>query len=75
MPFFSSRSRVEKIIGTVGACRGFRRREVPLEEFRTRWLDNLERDGLMIGVNWTGKRALGYDVAPAVVRCWFNAAT
>ena len=41
-PFWSSLSRVKKIISTVPAYAGF--------------------DGLLIGVNWSGPRAAGYDV-------------
>jgi hypothetical protein len=31
------------------------------------WLPGLERDGLLVGLNWAGDRAQGYDVAPADV--------
>ena len=30
-------------------------------------IDRLERDGLKVGVNWSGTRALGYDVEPSNV--------
>jgi hypothetical protein len=70
MPFWSTRSRVEKVIASVPAYAGFRSRELPLEEFRTRWLDGLERDGLLVGINWSGGRATGYDVQPRDVREW-----
>lgn len=36
--------------------------------FRDNWLSGLERDGLLVGVNWSGPYALGYDVAPKDVR-------
>jgi hypothetical protein len=39
------------------------------------WLDNglpgLQRDGLLVGVNWAGALATGYDLAPAQVAGWF----
>ena len=72
MPFWSSRSRVERIVATVPEYAGFRPREVPLDEYRSRWLDGLERDGLLVGVNWSGSGATGYDVEPGDVRRWLT---
>jgi hypothetical protein len=69
-PFWSTRSRVENVIASVPAYAGFRPRELTLEEFRTRWLDGLERDGLLVGINWSGASATGYDVEPHDVRQW-----
>jgi hypothetical protein len=71
MPFWSSRARVEKIIATVPAYAGFRPRRLSLSEFEEEWLDDLERDGLLVGVNWSGRRATGYDVEVGDVREWF----
>ena len=70
MPFWSTRSRVEKVISSVPAYVHFRPRELTLEEFRTRWLDGLKRDGLLVGINWSGASATGYDVEPQDVRDW-----
>ena len=67
-PFWSSRSRVQKIIATVPAYDAFEPVEIPLSTFIERWLPGLERDGLCVGVNWSGDRATGYDVDPASVR-------
>ena len=61
-PFWSSLSRVKKIISTVPAYAGFEPFELSWPEFRDKWLPGLERDGLLIGVNWSGPRAAGYDV-------------
>jgi hypothetical protein len=41
--------------------------EVSWTDFRDHWLPGLTRDGLFVGVNWSGARATGYDVEPAVV--------
>lgn len=73
MPFWSTRSRVEKIIASVEAYKGFRPHEVSLAEFEDEWLEDLERDGLLVGVNWSGPDATGYDVEPADVREWLEA--
>jgi hypothetical protein len=63
-PFWSSRSRVERIIATVAAYRGFIPVEITLDVFLERWVPGLTRDGILVGVNWAGDRATGYDVAP-----------
>lgn len=63
MPFWSLRSRAERVIGNVAAYEGFVVFEVSLEEFRSRWLTGLERDGLLVGLNWSGPSATGYDLA------------
>lgn len=67
MPFWSLASRAEKIIGAVDAYAGFETVGIPLNEWRSRWLPGLERDGLLLGLNWSGARATGYDVEPASV--------
>ena len=67
MPFWSLRSRAERIVTAVPAYAGFEPTEIPLDVFRSRWLPGLERDGLHVGINWTGARATGYDVAPGEV--------
>jgi hypothetical protein len=68
MPFWSSRSRVEKIIETVRAYHGFTPHCLTWQQFCDSWLPGLEKDGLLVGVNWSGDRALGYDVEPAELR-------
>jgi hypothetical protein len=64
MPFWSLASRAEKIITTVDAYAGFETFGIPLDEWRSRWLPGLERDGLFLGLNWSGPRATGYDIEP-----------
>lgn len=31
-------------------------------------MPGLEQDGLLVGVNWSGKNATGYDLDPAWIR-------
>jgi hypothetical protein len=64
MPFWSLKSRAEKIIENVPAYRGFEPSEIKFDEFLNRWLIGLEKDGLYLGVNWSGMRATGYDIKP-----------
>lgn len=68
MPFWSLRSRAEKVIANVPAYGAFEPTAIPLEEWRTRWIDGLERDGILVGLNWSGARATGFDFKPAEVR-------
>jgi hypothetical protein len=67
MPFWSLKSRAEKIINNVPAYNGYRPFEIILNDFISRWLTGLEKDGLYVGVNWSGKRATGYDIKPKEV--------
>jgi hypothetical protein len=67
-PFWSSRSRVERIVKNVSAYAGFEPVEIQLATFLGEWVPALERDGLRIGVNWSGPKALGYDMEPHAVR-------
>jgi hypothetical protein len=67
-PFWSSLARVRKIIATVPAYAGFEPVEVGWHEFASRWVPGLERDGVRVGVNWSGERASGFDVEPAKVK-------
>ncbi|MBT2534461.1 DUF2750 domain-containing protein [Arthrobacter sp. ISL-48] len=65
MPFWSLATRARKIQSTVSAYGGFEVVSIPLNEWRSRWLPGLERDGLLVGLNWSGARATGYDVLPS----------
>jgi hypothetical protein len=38
--------------------------EIALVDFRNRWLPGLASDGILVGVNWSGPRATGYDLLP-----------
>lgn len=63
-PFWSSKERAEAIITSVDAYRAFEVVEIEWAVFRERWVPGLKRDGIDVGVNWSGARATGYDVAP-----------
>jgi hypothetical protein len=68
MPFWSSEARVAAVIRNVPAYADFAAEQLDWTAFRDRWLPGLERDGMLVGVNWTGSRATGFDVEPQVVR-------
>ena len=64
MPFWSKESRALRIIKNVPAYAEFETFRIELSEFTEGWLPGLDRDGLQIGLNWSGGRAIGYDVEP-----------
>jgi hypothetical protein len=66
-PFWSSLSRVKKIIAGVPAYAGFTPEEIDLETFRREICPDLERHHMEVGVNWSGKNAEGFDVPPSQV--------
>ena len=69
MPFWSLKSRAERVVASVPAYVGFEVLPIPLHEWRSRWLPGLERDGIRAGLNWSGSDATGFDVeAEAVER-------
>ena len=65
MPFWSAESRARRIIERVEAYRAFEVVSLPLDVWRSRWLPGLAKDGLLVGLNWSGPSATGYDVTPA----------
>ena len=67
-PFWSSLARAERVVSTVPAYKGFVPVEISWLEFRANWLPALERDGLRVGLNWSGPRVVGYDREPSGVR-------
>jgi hypothetical protein len=67
-PFWSSLSRVELIKKNVPAYAAFEPHEISWEAFRDRWLPGLKKDGILIGVNWSGDRSKGYDIESDFVR-------
>lgn len=67
MPFWSTERRVMRVVEQVDAYRHFEVVEIPLDLWRSRWLPNLARDGLLVGLNWTSTRTTGHDVTPREV--------
>jgi len=61
-PFWSSLSRVERIIRTVPAYAGCQSEEISWEHFCRVVVPGLTKDDMLAGVNWSGPRAVGYDI-------------
>lgn len=68
MPVWSLESRAEAVRAKVMSYRPFRPTAVSWDEFRDRWLPDLAREGLRLGVNWSGPKAVGYDFDAATIR-------
>lgn len=64
-PFWSKRSRAERIIKNVAAYQDMYVVEVTLGDWFNKWLPGLESDGMLVGINWSGKGATGYDLSPS----------
>ena len=71
LPFWSKATRAERILAQVSAYREFTIVPIPVQDFLGGWLSSLERDGLLVGVNWAGSRASGFDLTPSQVIRWF----
>lgn len=65
MPFWSKASRAEKIISNAKAYETMRVLEIAVDDWLSKWLPDLDRDGLLVGLNWSGSRATGYDLSVA----------
>lgn len=63
-PFWSSKSRVERIIKNVAAYAGFEPYEISWEDFCSTWVPELTSAECLVGVNWSGKLAVCYDIEP-----------
>lgn len=66
-PFWSLRSRAERVIAGVPAYAGFYVVPIPLDAWRTRWLSGLERNGLRAALNWSGEGTSCLVLDPADV--------
>ena len=64
MPLWSSLARVQRMIKVVPAYSAFRPLSIPWPKFVTAYVPDLSRDGVLCGVNWSGQRAVGYELSP-----------
>ncbi|GAB1645465.1 DUF2750 domain-containing protein [Krasilnikovia sp. MM14-A1259] len=71
MPFWSKPTRAQRVVSQVPAYADLEVVEIPLADWLESWLPGLERDGALVGVNWSGPRATGFDLPPAQVAEWF----
>ncbi|MFJ6084684.1 DUF2750 domain-containing protein [Streptomyces sp. NPDC092369] len=65
LPFWSTSARARRAAKIWG--NGLRVASMSLEDWRSRELPDLAREGLMIGINWSGPRLVGWSFTPAEV--------
>jgi hypothetical protein len=68
MPFWSSQARALHLISIASQFAGFEPVPISWEVFCDRWLPGLEQDGLLVGVNWAGATASGFDMHPSELK-------
>ncbi|MEH0937116.1 DUF2750 domain-containing protein [Micromonospora psammae] len=71
MPFWSLRSRAQHVVEQVAAYNGLEIVSMPFDQWLHEFVPWLAEQGVLIGVNWSGERATGYDVSPQDVLGWF----
>jgi hypothetical protein len=76
VPFWSTLLRVQLITRVVPAYAGYEPFAVSWENFVTKWSPDLSKNKLKVGVNWSGKKATGYDLEPTrlvqIVKGWIE---
>ncbi len=63
-PFWSNLPRVKQIIRRVPAYVHFLPQELTWEDFLSQRVPELMASGTIIGLNWSGKRAVGFELEP-----------
>ncbi|MEV6851545.1 DUF2750 domain-containing protein [Actinoplanes sp. NPDC051411] len=71
VPFWSKPTRARRVADQAAAFMGFEIVVIELDDWLAGWLPCLERDDMLVGVNWSGARATGFDLTPAQVGEWF----
>lgn len=66
-PFWSSHSRAELVIKGSPAYGRFQPVEISWQDFKDKWAPRLACDGVLVGINWAGSKAKGYEVTSAEV--------
>jgi len=65
LPFWSTSARAQRAAKLWG--HGLRVESMPLDTWRNCELPGYARDGLKIGINWSGPRLAGWDFTPMEV--------
>lgn len=68
VPFWSSRSRMDKVQADHPKYSSYSISEIPLTEFLDSVLAQLRDERISVGVNWSGARLAGFDVLPEDVQ-------
>jgi hypothetical protein len=73
MPFWFLERRARRVIDNVSAYGSFEPVAIPLDELLSRWIPGLAKDGLLVGINWAGDAAIGYELTPDEVLKYLDA--
>ncbi|MGN9812022.1 DUF2750 domain-containing protein [Micromonospora sp. BQ11] len=65
-PYWSTLARAQRAAETWG--HGLRAESMSLEQWQSRELPDLARDGFLVGINWTGARLVGWEFTVGEVR-------
>ena len=65
LPYWSSQARARRAAAIWG--HGLRAESLPLDVWRTAALPDLADDDLLVGINWTGPRLVGWEFTVAEV--------
>jgi hypothetical protein len=68
VPFWSTRSRLERVCELHPKYCAYAMEKIPLSDFLEKTLPLLAEDGARVGVNWSGPRLSGYDISVDDVR-------
>ena len=63
VPFWSSATRLARIRSQHPKYRQYEIDEIPLSKFLDAVVPQLAAEDIRIGVNWSGKRLVGYDIS------------
>ena len=76
VPFWSSAARCQTVQAEHSKYAKFSITEESLADFMDTTLTLFESERIYVGVNWSGKRLIGYDVSAGDMRenltCWLN---
>jgi hypothetical protein len=64
VPFWSSRSRLDKVRADHPKYASYSVTEIPLNEFLGAVLTQFGDEKISVGVNWSGPRLTGFDISP-----------
>ena len=62
LPLWSTRRRVEKIVTAVPGYSECVVLGCSWDNFLDNWAEPLKKDGVLVGINWSGSRANGYEM-------------
>jgi hypothetical protein len=68
IPFWSSRSRMTRIQEVHVQYAHLAIDEMSFDEFRVKTLEQLEKENIRVGLNWSGAKLVGYDISVKELR-------